>query len=166
MFANKSAELCMKIVPGDTTEYEYDSCAEYNTVNYEMIIKYYLKRRIGNKSIKVPVGELIDYICNLDKDDKFNIHTKSGVLFFYNGYALIGFTNTNQSTVPLINNKILLIDVNNYIFNKEFTKKTECDERFLVMIDRLVNIMINVFMCILIYALVLYVLFIINLNIE
>lgn len=158
---NKSAELCMKTVP-DIHEYEYESCAEYDITNYKMVIQYYLYKRVGNKKIKKTILELVEYLCNLNTDHKFDIHTKSGIVFFYNGFPLLGFTNKNQAEVPLINNKILLIDVNNYIFNKEFTKKTECDHRCLEAIDKISNIALNIFMCGLVYVLVLYLLFIIN----
>ena len=163
---NKAAELCMKNVPIDTIEYEYDSCAEYNISNYKTIIKQNLYKYIGNHKIRFPVSEIAEYICNLDYDHKFNIHSKAGILFFYNGFSLLGFTNKNQSTVPLINNKILLIDVNNYIFNKEFSKKSECRYQFLEYLDKISNIALKIFICGLLYVLVLYILFIINTKVE
>jgi len=159
---NTAAELCMKNVPLDAIDYEYESCAEYNNTNYKTIIKQKIYKYIGKNNIQTPVSEIAEYICNLDKDHKFNIHSKSGILFFYNGFTLLGFTNNSQTSVPLINNNILLIDVNNYIFNKEIIRKVECNYCFLELLNKMSNIVIKMFICGIIYVLILYVLILIN----
>ena len=143
MLNHKCARLCMKSVPASTREYHFDAIAHYSLTNYKSIIKKYINKcDFGDAETHNAVHEIAEYIYATNMEDKFNLGDKSGIVFFINGFPLLGFKYSINSIIPMQYDRYLLIDINNYLFNKELVLKTDMRQRIIKKYNDMKEIMI------------------------
>lgn len=163
MLNHRCAKLSMRSVPASIKEYQFNPIAMYDISNYKQIISRCItKIQIEDVSAHFAVKEIVEYICNPNFDENTHISYKVGIVFFFNGFPLLGFKHNINSLITLKNDQILLIDINNYLFNKELILKTDSKER---MIKRY-NDFKDIFHIIIFYMLFIYLLRIYQLFLE
>ena len=162
MLNHKCAKLCMKSVPASMRDYQFEAIEEYDLTNYKSVLKKYLKRCMFHDAETYnAVHEIADYIYVTNMEEIFNLSDKSGIVFFMNGFPLFGFKNSINYIIPTDYDRFLLIDINNYIFNKELILKTDMKQRLIKKYNELKEIMtIFLIYIIIVYLLRLYQLFI------
>ena len=120
----------MKSVPASTREYQFDAIAEYDLTNYKSILQKYIKRYIFHDAeTHNAIHEIAEYIYETNMEETFSLGDKSGIVFFINGFPLFGFKYSINSIIPMQYDRYLLIDINNYLFNKELIFKTDMKQR-------------------------------------
>jgi hypothetical protein len=145
----------MKSVPASTREYQFEAIAEYDLTNYKSIIKKYINiYDFGDAETHNAVHEIADYIYATNMDEKFNLSDKSGIVFFMNGFPLFGFKYSINYIIPMQYDRFLLIDINNYLFNKELILKTDMRQRII----KRYNDMKEIIIIFIIYIAILYIL--------
>ena len=162
MLNHKCARLCMKSVPASIREYQFDPLAEYDLTNYKTILKKYIKRyTFYDAETHNAVHEIADYIYSTNMEEQFHLGDKSGIVFFMNGFPLFGFKYSINSIIPMQYDRYLLIDINNYLFNKALILKTDVKQRIIKKYNEVKEVLIIlVIYIIIIYLLRLYQIFI------
>jgi hypothetical protein len=143
MLNHKCARLCIKSVPASTRDYHFDALAEYDLTNYKSIIKKYINKcDFGDAETHNAVHEIAEYIYATNMEEQFYLGDKSGIVFFINGFPLFGFKYSINSIIPMQYDHFLLIDINNYIFNKGLILKTDMKQRIIKKYNDMKEIMI------------------------
>jgi len=134
--------MCMRSVPA-SKEYSFEPVARYDMTNYKSVISTTVKRcdfeDIGSQ---LATNEIVDYILKTNMEAKFNLNDKSGIIFFFNGFPLLGFKHSINSIIPMHCDRYLLIDINNYLFNKELILKTDMKQRIVKKYNELKEVLV------------------------
>jgi len=160
MLNHRCAQMCMSSVPA-SREYNFEPLAKYDMTNYKSVISSTVKRCVFEDiGSQLATNEIVDYILKTNMEAKFNLNDKSGIIFFFNGFPLIGFKHAINSIIPMHLDRYLLIDINNYMFNKELILKTDMKQRLIKKYNELKEIVILLAIYVgLIYLLRLYQMF-------
>ena len=127
--SNQSLILATRYVPSDSHEYYFQAKAEYEIQDFAPLLSKY-KDTFIHKQYNKELQEIIELICTDDFIIRLNIKNNAGIVFFYNGYPLMGF---RKKVVDVISHKveyIMLIDINNYIFNKNLIKQIDDNKHY------------------------------------
>lgn len=120
----------MKIVPSSASEYYFKPIAEYDVYNIKFTIqKFTSELLIKDNTIREALDEIVHYIMATNFEDEFNVKERNGIIFFHNGYPLLGFKNKIAQILPMNFHTSVLIDINNYIFNKNIMTQLKMKNR-------------------------------------
>jgi hypothetical protein len=160
MLNSRCAQMCMRSVPA-SKEYNFEPVAKYDMTNYKSVLSNTVKNCVFEDiSAQLAATEIVDYISKTNMESKFNLNYKNGIIFFFNGFPLLGFKHSINSIIPMQNDTYLLIDINNYLFNKELILKTDMKQRLIKKYNEMKEIIILLAIYVgLIYLLRLYQMF-------
>ncbi len=119
LIANECTRLCMRVVPSNLPEFQFEPIDEYDKYNFKFILyKHVSKLDTNDMDLRYAIDQITNYIKSSTFEEDYTINEKSGVIFFYNGYPLMGFANKIALILPKNYHYAVIIDINNFIFNR------------------------------------------------
>ena len=117
----KCIDICIKVLPY-TNDMEFSPIAKYDNISYMQSIYMNLyNKKIYNTDKTCDIDttcyfhEIVNYVKTEEFAKRYKVHDKAGILFLHNGYPIFGFENHLSHS----NQNFIIIDINNYIFNKK-----------------------------------------------
>jgi hypothetical protein len=138
--------LATRYVPVDGHEYYFQARAEYDMEDFVAVLQKY-KNIFTHKKYKTEVKEIIDLICTDDFIVRSNIKERAGLVLFHNGYPLIGFSKKTDNQISYKVEYIMLVDINNYIFNKTLIQQIEDNKDYERKKKTLIEIAVILMIC-------------------
>ena len=138
--------LATRYVPIDGHEYYFQARAEYEMEDFVAVLQKY-KNIFTHKKYKTEYQEIIELICTDDFIIRSNIKDKAGIVFFHNGYPLIGFSKKTDNVISYKVEYIMLIDINNYIFNKSLIQQIEDNKHYQKKKKTLIEVTVVLTLC-------------------
>ena len=119
MLHQKCVKLSIRIVPVFNNDFYFKPVDEYEYGSYKHTInKYMLGYFFNDIEDRSAVKDIIEFVNSDEFSEIYDFKTKAGIVFFHNGFPLVCLKIKLANMSPHMYSNFILIDINNYIFNK------------------------------------------------
>lgn len=122
-------QQCIGVVPTKKYEHALKPYKMYDIHNFESVFQGCIEKapKDDNASYQAFL-EIAAFITSTRFFEVYGLQYKAGILFQYNGFPYLALGNSLMRISPTLQGEystMLLIDMNNYIFNKKVEKKLQ-----------------------------------------
>jgi hypothetical protein len=131
MLHQKCVKLSIRIVPVFNNDFYFKPVDEYEYGSYKHTInKYMLGYFFNDIEDRSAVKDIIEFVNSDEFPEIYDFKTKAGIVFFHNGFPLVCLKNKLATLSPNMYCNFILVDINNYIFNKSLVNYNQKNKQY------------------------------------
>ncbi len=119
-------QKCIGIVPAKKYEHALNPHKTYDLHNFEVVFRQCIENAPREDSTSYYAFlEIASYLMSVRCFEMYGLANRAGILFVYNGFPYLALGNVLNRISFGDHSTMVLVDMNNYIFNKKFERKLQ-----------------------------------------